>query len=310
MRKVCYFGSGEFSKAVLEGILEIKSDFKIELVITKPDKEKGRGRILTPTPVKEAALRNGIEVYDKNDIKSKEFTEMLKSKNFDLFIVCDYGKIIPKETFEIPPMKTVGIHPSLLPLYRGPSPIQYALLNLEEKTGTTIFLINEQMDAGEILLQREIKISEDDDYISLSKKLANLSVELIKEFFEKYKTITPIKQDESKATYSRIIQKEDGKIDWKLSAREINGKVKAFIEWPKAYCFYKGKMIKIIKTFYSTSNLGDKPGEVVEIKNNTIGVKTSNGILYIERLIPESSKEMDAKSFINGYRVKIGDVFE
>ncbi|MGC8766834.1 MAG: methionyl-tRNA formyltransferase [Brevinematia bacterium] len=310
MKKVCYFGSGEFSKKVLEGILNIKTDFVINMVITKPDKEKGRGRILTPTPVKETALQHNIEVYDKNDIKSKEFIDMLKEKNFDLFIVCDYGKIIPEEVFKIPKMKTIGIHPSLLPLYRGPSPIQYALLNSEDKTGTTIFLINEQMDAGDISLQREVKIEENDDYYSLSEKLAKLSIELIKEFFTNYEKITPIKQDETKATYSKIILKEDGKIDWSKSAKLINGKVKAFIEWPKAYCFYKGRMIKILKSSYSSKDTKGYFGEVVEINNNNLGIKTGNGILYIERLLPENSREMDAKSFVNGYRVKIGDVFE
>lgn len=307
MKEVCYFGSGEFSKMVLEGILELKSEYKISLVITKADKEKGRGKILTPTPVKELALSKEIEVVDNENIKSQEFVEFLKNRNFDLFIVCDYGKIIPKSVFEIPTMKTIGIHPSLLPKYRGASPIHFALLNCDETTGTTIFYINEKMDAGDILIQKEIKVSDEDNYTSLSKKLADLSVIAIMEFF-KNPDIQPIKQDESIATFTKIITKEDARIDWTKSAKYIFGQIRAFVEWPKAYCYYKEKMVKILKAKYNLENPNVKTGEVVKI-GQTIGIKTGEGILEVETLLPENSKPMDAKSFVNGYRVKVGDIF-
>ncbi|MEN2997761.1 MAG: methionyl-tRNA formyltransferase [Brevinematia bacterium] len=308
MKKVCYFGSGEFSKAVLEGLLHISCDYKIDFVVTKSDKEKGRGRVLSPTPVKELAISNSIEFTDNENIRSQEFFNLLSSKGFDLFIVCDYGKIIPREIFEMPPMKTVGIHPSLLPKYRGPSPIHFALLNCDKVTGTTIFYINEKMDAGEILLQKEVEIDEDDDYSSLKRKLTELSIELIARFFEN-PNITPVPQEDSLATFTKIIRKEDSRIDWSKEARHIFGQVRAFVEWPKAYCFYKGRMVKILKARYSEEETSGDFGEVIRL-GDRIGIKTGRGVLEVEKLLPENSKVMDAKSFVNGYRVKVGDKFE
>lgn len=305
MRRIAYFGSGEFSKDVLNGLLNYCD---VDLVITKSDKEKGRGRVLLPTPVKELAVSRGIEVIDNENIKSIEFIDFLRSKDFDLFIVCDYGKIIPRDVFEIPRMRTVGIHPSLLPLYRGASPIQYALLNNEKITGTTVFYINEYMDAGDILIQKSIEISEDDDYFSLSEKLVNLSVDAIVEFLND-SSIKPIPQDESKATFTKIITKEDGRIDWSRDGRYIFGQIRAFVHWPKAFCFYKGKMVKILKARFLEIEVGGVFGEVVEV-GKTIKVKTGKGVIEILEVLPENSKQMDARSFVNGYRVKVGDRFE
>ncbi len=308
MKKVCYFGSGEFSKEVLEGLLSRESEYSIELIVTKSDKEKGRGKVLSPTPVKELAISKGVDFIDNENIKSVEFINFIKSKGFDLFIVCDYGKMIPREVFEIPPMKSIGVHPSLLPCYRGPSPIHFALLNSDKVTGTTVFYINEKMDAGEILVQKEIIIDEDDDYISLSKKLSLLSVDSIFEFYSNPNVI-PLPQDERKATFTKMISKEDARIDWNKEGSYIVGQVKAFVHWPKAYCFYKGKMVKILKAKYKDIEVNGANGEVLSIREG-INVKAGKGIVEILFLLPESSKAMDAVSFVNGYRVKVGDKFE
>ncbi|MCS7299725.1 MAG: methionyl-tRNA formyltransferase [Spirochaetia bacterium] len=306
--RICYFGSGEFSRMTLEEIVKFVGSSLITLVITKSDKEKGRGRKLQPTPVKEFAIEKGIEVWDSEDIKSEGFINYLRSKGFDLFIVCDYGKIIPKSVFEIPRFRSIGVHPSLLPKYRGASPIHYALLNLDEITGTTIFYLNERMDAGDILIQKEISVDEDDNYTSLSKKLAILSAEAVVEFIEN-PDVKPRQQDESKATYTRMITKEDGRIDWAKEARYILGQVRAFVEWPKAYTFYKGKIIKILKARCLDEDRDGVIGGIVGIKGG-IQVKTGKGILEIQQVLPESSKPMDAMSFVNGYRLKVGDTFE
>ncbi|MCX8028571.1 MAG: methionyl-tRNA formyltransferase [Brevinematales bacterium] len=306
--RIAYFGSGVFSRYVLEGILSSSYGDSVKLIITKQDKHKGRGKILLPTPVKDLALSRGIDYVDNYDIKSREFVEFLKSGDFDVFLVCDYGKIIPRSVFEIPVRGSVGIHPSLLPSYRGPSPIHYAILNGDKKTGTTLFYINEIMDAGDIILQKEITIDDNDDYTSLSKKLSDLSVELVLDFLS-MENINAIPQNESMASYTRMIEKKDGKIDWNESAEKIHCKVRAFIEWPKAYCFYKGMLIKVLKARYVGEDLEGEVGQIVRL-GDTLGVKTGKGILEVEKLLPESSKAMDAKSFINGYRVKIGDKFE
>lgn len=308
MKKICYFGSGEFSRVVLEGLLRSCYKCSIEAVVTRSDKEKGRGRHLAPTPVKELALLEGIEVMDTEDIKSESFIEALKGKGFDLFIVCDYGKMVPKSVFELPPMKTIGVHPSVLPKYRGPSPIHFALLNCDNITGTTVFYVNERMDAGDILIQREVIIEDTDDYFSLSQKLALASVEAIIEFLNT-PGLTPIPQDESKATFTKIITKEDARIDWSKDAKYIFGQVRAFVGWPKAYCWYKGKIVKILKVRYRDEELDGKFGEILDV-SNTIKVKAGKGIVEVFEVLPESSKPMDARSFVNGYRVKVGDTFE
>ncbi|MFN4245764.1 MAG: methionyl-tRNA formyltransferase [Brevinematia bacterium] len=308
MKKVCYFGSGEFSKKVLNELINISSDYKIDFVVTKSDKEKGRGRVLSPTPVKELAISKGIEFIDNENIRSGEFVDFINSKNFDLFIVCDYGKIIPKDVFSIPPMGTIGIHPSLLPLYRGPSPIHYVLINGEKVTGTTLFYINEMMDAGDILIQKEIEISEDDDYVLLSDKLAKLSVEAVLEFYSN-PNVAPVPQDGSRATFTKMISKEDARIDWGRDGRYILGQIRAFVQWPKAYCFYKGKMIKILKAKYKDIDVDAFDGQVINV-GKSIEVKAGKGVVEILSLLPENSKIMDAISFVNGYRVKVGDRFE
>jgi methionyl-tRNA formyltransferase len=308
--KVCYFGSGNFSKIVLENILKSGGNFSIDLVVTKSDKEKGRGKNLLPTPVKELALLHGIDVCDREDIKSPDFADFLAQKKFDIFVVCDYGKIIPKSVFSIPPLGSLGVHPSLLPKYRGPSPIHAAILSGDKKTGTTLFFLNENMDAGDIVLQKEIDISEDDDYISLSEKLAILSSQCVIEFLSSPNSFVPKPQDHSSATFTKMVTKEDGRIDWQNNALNISRKVRAYIAWPKAWCTFRGKNIKVLKVKAQNIHISGKPGEVIKIDNEGIHVITGDGIIILVELHPENSKVMSARDFVNGYRVKVGDVFE
>ncbi len=306
---ICYFGSGDFSRKFLETLLFLlPKSINISLVVTKMDREKGRGKHLQPTPVKQLATSRNIPVYDNENIRSPDFYEFLKNKKHDVYVVCDYGKIIPENIFMIPKYKTLGIHPSLLPQYRGPSPIQTALLNRDRFTGTTVFLINKDMDAGDILVQEKLEITDSDDYITLSDKLVDISVKCLIEVLRNIDMITPIPQDHSKATFTKMITKEDGKIDWTRPATYIDGQVKAFVEWPRAYFKFENRIVKILSSFVSPEKAG-VPGTVVKI-DNFIHVSTGENCLGIKHILPENSKPMDARSFVNGYRVKVGDIFE
>jgi len=307
--RVCYWGSGNFSKMVLEGILELGGGKSVELVVTKSDKEKGRGKNISQTPVKELALSVGIDVCDREDIRSQDFVDYIAPKNFDLFIVCDYGKIIPRSVFSLPRLGSLGVHPSLLPKYRGPSPIHASILNGDEKTGTTLFVINEEMDAGDIVLQKEIVIS-DDDYISLSRKLAHLSAQCVVEFMASPHSFTPHPQDYMQATFTKMITKEDGRINWSDSAIDIVRKVRAYIIWPKAWFTFRNKNVKILKAEVCNDfKIIGNVGEIVKIDGNGIYVLTGSGVIILKELHPENSNVMGARDFVNGYRVKVGDTF-
>jgi len=261
--KIVFIGTPRFGAIVLEKLIPI---YKPILVITNPDKPRGRNNTVSPSPVKELALKNNIPVqHDFNNIEC------------DLIITAAYGKIIPENILNIPTYKAINIHPSLLPKYRGPSPIQTAILNGEKETGVSIMVMDKEMDHGPILAQTKHKIA---GYPTLEKELAEKGAELLIDIIPKYikGEIKPKEQDHTKATFSKIIKKEDGKIDWNKSSQEIEQQVKAFNPWPGTFTFDKksGKRIKILE------------------------VKVSNNELIIEKVQPEGKKPMDYNDYLKG----------
>lgn len=283
-----FFGSSEFSVYVLD---ELKlHNILPELIVTTPDKPKGRKLVMTPTPVKTWAQNNNIEVLDPASLKNNPtLFSQLSDLNSKLFLVASYGKIIPKEIFEIPERKTLNIHPSLLPKYRGASPIQSQILNNEKEIGVTIMQIEETMDTGPLLMQREFPIYNFQFRVPGRKELekilaiegARLFAHILPEWL--MGAIDPIMQDENKATYCQKIKKEDGELQIDLNDLSKNAhqnllKIKAFEEWPTAYFFYNNKRIIIT--------------------NATI----EDGKLKILRVIPEGKKEMPFEDFKRGIR--------
>jgi len=268
--KIVFLGTPEFGAIILEGL--IKNNCKPILVITVPDKPVGRKQILTPPPVKLMAQKYNIPIAQPEKIK--EF------KEGNLVICAAYGKVLAKEILETPRYGCLNVHPSLLPKYRGPSPIQTAILNGDKETGVTIILIDEKMDHGPIIAQRKWKISAKTNSEELSKKLAKLGAELLIETIPKWLKgeIKAEAQNESKATYTKILKKEDGKINWKKSAQEIERQIRAFHPWPGSFTFWKGKRIKIL--------------EADVLKNNKLTIK---------KLQPEGKKPMTAEDFKRGY---------
>ncbi len=311
LSKIIFLGTPEFGAIILEGL--IKNEYKPILVVTAPDKPVGRKQIITSSPVKITAQKYNILVFQPEKIKN--IIPKIRKLNPDLIIVAAYSQILPKEILEIPKYGSLNVHPSLLPKYRGPSPIHYAILNGEKETGVTIILMDEKIDHGPILAQRELEISNKATYKKLEEELAKLSIELLIEIIPKWikDEIKTKPQDESKAIFTKILRKEDGKIDWKKPADYIERQIRAFNPWPSAFSGWettgKYQLIKIFKAevLKQTENgPSGFPGKTFLAPDEKIAVQCGKDFLVIEELQPEGKKKMSAKEFLRGHPDFIG----
>lgn len=299
---IVFFGTPQFAVPTLKALLS-KGE-KILLVVTQPDKPRGRGKIIQPPEVKKVAIKEGLSVVQPERIKDESFINILRELKPEFAIVVAYGKIIPKEILEIPQYGCINLHASLLPKYRGAAPIQWALINGEKTTGVTTMLIDEGLDTGPILLQKEIEIEDDDNAETLSEKLSNIGAQLMIETIEKLRKglIKPVPQT-GKPSYAPQLKKEDGKINWHSSAKAIFNLIRGTYPWPCAYCFLKGERIKLIKAQAIEGEAS--PGLIVKAKNDLV-VGTGKGLLKILLLQPEGKKVMTAKEFLCGRKVDEG----
>ncbi|SMO51126.1 methionyl-tRNA formyltransferase [Balnearium lithotrophicum] len=305
--KVVFMGTPEFAVPSLKKLVE--SGYEVPLVVTQPDKPAGRGKKLTPPPVKVTAQEFGIPVYQPEKLKeNEELKGLLEEVSPDLIVVAAYGKILPKWLLELPRFGVINVHASLLPKYRGASPIQSAILNGETETGITIMKVTERLDAGDIISQERVPINPEDNAQTLHDKLSKVGALLLVKTIPLYVSgeIKPVPQNEEEATYCTQIKKEMGRIDWRRSSQEIFNMVRAFTPWPSAFTEFKGKRIKITKAI-PISGRGE-PGEVVRADKELI-VATGEGALRIERLKPEGRREISGEEFVRGYRVSVGDKF-
>ena len=307
---IIYFGSSKFSLIILENLC--LSGFIPKLVVSQPDKPKGRGLKEQPTEISLFAKKTNIPIITPQSLKTNETKGDLSSKSPDLFIIADYGKILPSSLLSIPRIAALGVHPSLLPLYRGPAPINWALLKGDKETGVTIFKVAEGLDTGDIILQKRIAISDSDDTCTLHEKLASEGAKLLIVSLNILKkgVWAPIPQNEAFSSFAPKLQKEDGRIKWQDNATDIRNKIRAMSGWPSVYTFYKGKIIKIIEADVILVATEAEPSTIETIKKDGIYVSTGNGILRIKRLKPEGKGEMDAYSFVLGHGLKAGDKFE
>jgi len=318
--KYIFFGTPKFAAIVLEKL--INTGCVPEAVICNPDELVGRKQILTPPPVKSWIMKHvtwNIPVLQPKKL-DKDFKFQVSSFKPDLAIVAAYGKILPKEILEIPRLRQgfggqakhgfINVHGSLLPKYRGASPIQAAILNGDKETGITIMEVDEEMDHGSIVSNVKCQMSNTDTYDSLSQKLAisgaDLLIKIIPDYI--YGKIKPIEQDHSKATYTKIIKKEDGKIDWSKSAKEIERMTRAFYPWPTAWAIWNNKILKIFEADFANGG-GKKMGEVF-LKNNELAVQCGENILIIKKLQLEGGKILSAKEFLNGHRDFMGSILQ
>jgi methionyl-tRNA formyltransferase len=314
--KIIFIGTPEYGAIVLEGL--IKGGYRPVLAVTVPDKPKGRKQILTPPVVKVVAKKHNIPVEQPEIIKNLK----LKIKNLkpDLGILAAYGQIIPKDILDIPKFGFLNIHPSLLPKYRGPSPIQFTILNGEKKSGVTIILMDEKIDHGPIISQKSLEIKEQETAETLHNKLAQLGAYLLLETVPKLVKglIKPKEQDDAQATFTKILFKEDGKIDWKKPVELLEREIRAFYPWPGSYIIWenKGKLIKIkilkARAFKSPDFFKVKYpiGKILVVPQNEIGVQCKKDFLVIEKLQPEGKKEMIAEDFIRGHLNFIGTILK
>jgi methionyl-tRNA formyltransferase len=305
--KIIFMGTPEFSVPILNSLIKQTS---VIAVITQPDKKVGRKQIITQSPIKKIALANKIEVSQPERIKGNaEFIQNLKELNPDLIIVAAYGFILPKEILVIPKYGAINVHASLLPKYRGASPIQAAILNGDKETGITIMLVNEKMDEGDILSQETITITNNDNFKTLHDKLSILGAKLLLETLPKWlnKKIKPQKQDQSQASYCKLITKEDGKIDWHKSAIEIERQILALNPWPGTFAKWDNKKIKLLKVKLLNDLNKNSAGGIFKV-NDGLGVYCGQGALEILELQLEGKKAMSAKEFLNGYPSIIGNI--
>lgn len=306
--KVVFFGSSGFSVPPLEAIAPL-----ISCVVTRRAKPKGRGYLLGDNEVKRAASALGLPIIEIDSFKEEAFQEVHRLKP-DLFVVASFGLIIPGWALEIPTIGPVNIHPSLLPRYRGPSPIQWALLQGEKETGITFMRMNEKMDEGNILYQETVPIDRDDNVISLSKRLSSRSAELLPGFIDDIKANglrEGMAQDPEKATYTPIISKEMGMIDWSKDAIEIQRQIRAFVAWPTAYTYIDGLLLKIFDGFACSSgtDVGPRrPGTVMDVSREGVHIAAGTGMVLITEVQLQNKKRMRAYDFAQGYRGLAGKI--
>lgn len=310
--KTIFWGNSEFCLPTLE-VLNQKT--KLQQIFTGLDKPIGRNQkqIKIPEP-KEFGLNHSIQVNQEQDLKTPLLEEEIRKIQPDLMIVLSYGKIIPKNIYELPKYGTINLHASLLPEYRGASPIQNSLLHGDLKTGVTIQRINDKLDEGNILLSETIEIQPNEKYPELRKRLSLITAQLLENYLNLLeKSILPPEQaQKGNTTYCKKILKEHGKILWtEETASQIFNKWRAFYEWPGIYTFYQGKMIKFIEIENIENGLGNlKPGSVIKADKEGLIIQAKKGTIKVLKLQPADKKAMDWISFLNGHRLKSGDLFE
>ena len=319
--KIIFAGTPEFSSVILDGI--IGGSYKPALVVTTPDKPVGRERVITESAVKILAKKYDIPVLQPEEIKT--LTYKLKAIKPDLIVVTAYGQILPKEILEIPKYGCINLHPSLLPRWRGPSPIQYAILSGDKKTGITVILMDEEIDHGPILSQREIIMTDNETGKTLFKKLADLGSRLLVEtIFQLERGLAKTQpQNREGVTYSRILNREDGKINWTKTAEEIERQVRAFELWPESFTLWQSRdkllRIKILKVgvLKSKESTTHPIGKALFFPENKLCVQCGRGILsgagdflVIEELQLEGKNEITSKEFLRGYPYFINSILK
>lgn len=299
--KTIFFGTPDFAVPVLKTIITLPY-LKLQAVVTQPDKPAGRKQILTSSPVKLVALENNISIHQPEKIKGTEFEQEFKKLDSDVVIIVAYGKIIPQNLLEIPKYGFLNIHASLLPKYRGASPIQNAILAGEKETGVTLMKIDQGLDTGPIISQKKLEIRPDDNFKTLHDKLSLRGADLIKETLLDYLEgrLSPTPQDNTKATTTETIKKEDGRIDWSKPAVKIERHIRAFNPWPGAFCFYNQKRLKIIEASLAKDQSKLNPGETKEI-NGLIIVGCEKNNLELKKVQLEGKIPQTVPEFIMGY---------
>lgn len=317
--KTILMGTPEFAENIFRKFYnDLKDKFEIIAVVTAPDKPVGRKQVLTPSPIKKWAMENNLPILQPDKIRKPEWVGKIKELNPDLIILIAFGQIIPQEILDIPKYKALNIHPSLLPKYRGASPVQSVILNGENETGVCLMTMDAEMDHGEIISNLQFSISNKPTYSELAKNLSDLGAELLIKTLPDYieGKIKPQEQNHEQATFCKLIKKEDGKIDWGKSAEEMERMIRALNPWPGTYAKFQNPNskfqinFKILNAETLNKNTNHKVGEVFLDENKNLCVQTGNGTLILKTIQLEGKKPTPARDFLNGHKEIIGTILQ
>ncbi|MBC8206057.1 MAG: methionyl-tRNA formyltransferase [Kiritimatiellaeota bacterium] len=307
--RIVFFGSASIGFPLLDALLASSAD-EVVAVVTQPDRPVGRKLKLTACPVKEVALQKGLNVLCPEKVGSDESLTSLKELKADLFVVVAYGQYIPPAVLDLPTNGSINLHPSLLPKYRGSSPIQWALANGDEVTGVTILYVSEKMDSGDIILQREVPIRPEDHAATLEPVLAQAGAELLMEAVEQIRsgTVKAQPQDEAAATAVRKLAKEDGWLDWSLPASVLNNRIRAFIAWPGCFCEVPVRSgmqrLKVLEARVEPGN--GEPGVILDASGEGPLVAVGDGAIRLLSVQPAGKNIMDGAAYLRGYPLEPG----
>lgn len=307
--KAVFMGTPDFAVPTLKALIE---RHEVLAVISQPDKPKGRGKKLQPTPVKIAAEEAGIPVYQPERIKDPAFMETLKNIGADVFVVVAYGQILPQAVLDMPKYGCINVHASLLPRYRGAAPIQWAIIDGEEITGVTVMYMEKGLDTGDMLLKREIPIDPEDTYGSLHDKMAPIGAEALIEAMDMLERgeIRPEKQDDEKSSYVSVINKSLGLIEWGKSAKQIVDLVRGLDPVPGAYSFLNGEQIKIWSAAVLDGFTGDAGSVVYTDGKKGFAVAAGDKAVLVRQMQAKGGKRMPSADYMRGHEIKVGDRFE
>ncbi len=306
MYNIVFMGTPDFAVPALKALHT--SEHRILSVVTQPDRPKGRGRKQVPPPVKIEAQARGYEILQPDSVKSPEFLKRMAQLKPDLFVVIAFGHILPAPLLKLPKHGAINIHASLLPQYRGPAPIQWAIINGESKTGVTAMFMDKGMDTGDILMAEPVPIDREDTAESLHDRLAVVGADLLLKTLRDLLDITPVPQDPSQASQAPMLRKADGHIVWRMPARKIEDFIRGMTPWPGAFTFYGDKRLKLFKATAVPSDSDAAPGTVLKSFPDQLRVATGEGALSIIELQGAAGKRLPVAEFLRGHPLEPGTV--
>ncbi|MFO7665555.1 MAG: methionyl-tRNA formyltransferase [Desulfobacterales bacterium] len=307
-QKIIFMGTPDFAVPSLKALHN--SGHEVVLVVTQPDRPRGRGQKVLLSPVKEAALELGYDIFQPLSVKTPEFYEKAAALSPDIFVVIAFGHILPKKVLSIPKKGAINMHASLLPKYRGPAPIQWAIINMEKETGVTAMMMNEGLDTGDILLSAKTEIFSRETSSSLHDRLSLMAGDLLIMTLSGIGTnsIKPVPQDNSLATYAPLLKKKDGLIDWSKPAKEIEAFIRGMTPWPGAFTFIGRKRLKLFASDVVSIDSKEEPGTVTGETRDKLWIATGKNLLSIKEIQEESGKRLSIKDYLCGSIISPGTI--
>ena len=305
--RIVFMGTPTFASIILEGLFE--DGWNVVGAVTQPDRPRGRGRKVSTPPVSQVAQAHGILVLQPKKIKDGVFLEDLADLRPDMMVVAAYGRILPRDILSLPPLGCYNVHASMLPTYRGPAPVRWAIINGEETTGITIFRMDEGMDTGDLLVADSLAIGSNETAGMLTERLARLAVRIItpalRDIVEATARFVP--QEHDKATVVPILKKGDGRIDWSLSAESIRNRIRGLDPWPGAFTFWRGKRLRLWEAEAKDAGSAGKPGDVLSVDDEGVTVRAGGGTLRLKSVQLEGGRRMRVEEFLRGHKMTPGE---